>query len=67
MSPSVRHNLVHEAVIAGRNVVEKSASATPAQRQVIAAGLPDQQTLQMSKRASLAHVLATGQMIEDSE
>jgi hypothetical protein len=67
MSPAVRHSLVHEAVIAGRNVVEKSASATPAQREVIAAGLPDRRTVELSKRASLAHVLATGQMIEEAE
>jgi hypothetical protein len=66
MNSSHRLSLVGAALRAGSAVIEKSASAAPAQQEVIQAGWP-QEGEPITKVASLARVLATGLMIEEAE
>jgi hypothetical protein len=66
MNSSTRLQLVGAAVRSGFSVFEKSASAAPAQLEVLQAGWP-QPDEPITKLASLSRVLATGLMVEEAE
>jgi hypothetical protein len=64
MKASVRHSLVQQATLASTVVVEKAASAQPAQLEVIEAVFPSADQ-NITKTAALARVLATAEMVEE--
>lgn len=66
MNNSHTLQLVGAAVRSGMAVHEKSASAAPAQLQVLQAGWP-QEGEGITKRAQLARILATGSMVLEAE
>lgn len=66
MNDSTRLQLVGAALRSGSVVLEKSAYAGPAQQEVIQAGWP-REGEDITKRASLARILATGLMIDEAE
>lgn len=65
MNAITRHSLTRAAVTSGFNVMEKSASATPAQAEILGNSWPDGS--EQTKTASLAKILATGLMVEEAE
>ena len=66
MKANVRHALVASTVVASAVVMEKAASATQDQVEVIQAVFPDGDQ-PMSKLAALSRVLATAQIVSDPE
>jgi len=64
MNASTRHSLTHAAIISGNEVMEKSASASPTQQEVLNAAWPSEDS--QSKVASLAQILATGLLVEEA-
>lgn len=66
MNSSTRQHLVKAVVSASHTVLAKSASADVHQREVLEAAWPHPEE-GLSKRASLARVLATGLMVEEAE
>jgi hypothetical protein len=66
MTAAVRHALVTSAVLASTVVVEKAASATPDQLEVIESVYPNPEQ-PMTKLAALSRLLATAQLVEDPE
>ena len=66
MKDYIRHAIIAGAVRSGLNVVEKSASATPEQAQVLAVAWPAEGE-GITKKATLARVLATGSMVMEAE
>lgn len=63
MTSATRHNLVATTVLASNIVVEKAASASPDEREVIGAVFPSD-SQETTKMAALARVLATADMVE---
>lgn len=66
MNAITRHSLVSAAVASGLTVMEKSASASPEQAEVLQAAWPSDNGGQ-TKLASLSQILATGLMVEEAE
>ena len=66
MNSSQRLQLVGAALRSGFTVLEKTASAAPAQQELIEAGWPKHEE-GITKLASLARIIATGLMIEEAE
>lgn len=64
MTAAVRHSLVTSAVLASTTVVEKAASATPDQLEIIEAVYPNADQ-PMSKLAALSRLFATAALVED--
>ncbi len=65
MNAITRHSLVKATVTAGLSVMEKSASSTPEQGEVLSAAWPDGS--EQTKTAALAKMLATGMLVEEAE
>ena len=65
MNAITRHSLTKATVTAGLSVMEKSASASQEQRDVLSAAWPDGS--EQTKMASLAKMLATGMLVEEAE
>lgn len=65
MNAATRHSLVRAALHSGLSVTEKSASASPAQQEVLNAVWPD--GTETTKTAALARVIASGVMVEEAE
>jgi len=66
MNESQRLAIVGSTVRSGFSVMQKSASASPEQQEVLAAAWPTEES-GMTKLATLASVLATGAMVEEAE
>lgn len=66
MNESQRLAIVGSTVRSGFSVMEKSASASPQQREVLEAAWPAEDS-GMTKLAQLSSVLATGAMVEEAE
>lgn len=66
MNESQRLQLVGAAVRSGFAVMEKSASAAPAQMEILAAAWPDEEE-GITKKACLARILAAGSLVEEAE
>ena len=65
MNAITRHSLIKATVAAGSSVMDKSASASPEQAEVLNAAWPDGS--EQTKMASLAKMLATGMLVEEAE
>lgn len=63
MNAVTRSNLVKAAVHSGLTVIEKQASASPEQAQVLNEAWPSGET---TKLAALSQALATGLMVEEA-
>lgn len=66
MNSTQRLQLVGAALRSGFAVQEKSASAAPAQREILETAWP-QEGDGITKLASLSRILATGLMVEEAE
>lgn len=66
MNESQRLQLVGATVRSGFAVFEKSASAAPAQQEVLSAGWPREEE-GLTKLAHLSRILATGTLVEEAE
>lgn len=66
MNAVTRHSLVKACLVSGFSVMEKSASVTPDQSEVLAHAWPSEGE-GLSKLATLSKVIATGVMIEEAE
>ncbi len=66
MNDSDRLQLVGGVLNAAETVLEKAASAQPAQRDVLNAGWPSEGE-NIEKRASLARMLATATVVREAE
>lgn len=65
MNATTRHNLTQAATISGFAVMEKSASASQEQQEILDAVWPGEDVL--SKTAALARVLAAGVLVEEAD
>lgn len=65
MNAITRHSLTSATVSAGFSVMEKSASASSEQTEVLSAAWPDGSD--QTKMASLAKILAAGMMVEEAD
>jgi hypothetical protein len=63
MNATTRSNLVKAAVHSGFSVLEKKASGSPEQAEVLEGAWPNGET---TKLAALSQVLATGLMVEEA-
>jgi len=66
MKAIARHSLVHASLTAGMAVMEKSASASPAQKQVLATVWPSEDE-NITKKAKLSRVIASGILVEEAD
>ena len=66
MNAIARHSIVTAAVRSGFSVMEKSASATPEQAEILEAAWPKEDE-GVTKLASLSRVLATGLLVEEAQ
>lgn len=64
MNAITRHSLTRATVTSGLNVMEKSASASPEQNEVLSAAWPDGS--EQTKTAALAKMLASGMLVEEA-
>jgi hypothetical protein len=67
MNAITRHSLVSAAVASGLTVMEKSASASPEQAEVLQAAWPSDANGNLTKLAALSQILATGLLVEEAE
>jgi hypothetical protein len=67
MDAFTRHTLVKSAMISGLEVLEKSASASPQQYEVLDQVWPDGSREQVSNMEALSRIYAGGLMVEESE
>ena len=67
MDAFTKHSLVKAATVAGFQVLEKSASATPQQLEVLDTAWPDAEREELTKLGALSRILATGLMVEEAE
>lgn len=66
MKKSARIQLVNSAVLSGAIVMNKAASATPAQTEILEAAWPKAGE-NIEKRAALSRIIAAGAMVEEAE
>jgi len=66
MNDSTRLALVGAAVRAGFTVMQKSASASPQQNEILGAAWP-QEDEGITKRAYLSRILATGLLVDEAD
>ena len=66
MNDLTRHSLVGAAVRSGFAVMEKSASATPEQREVMQAAWPSEDE-GVTKIAQLSRIIAAGSLVEEAD
>ena len=66
MNDSQRLQLVGATVRSGFAVMQKSASAAPAQKEILEAGWPGKDE-EITKRARLSRMIATGMLVEEAE
>lgn len=66
MNAVTRHSLVKACLVSGFSVMEKQASVTPEQSEVLAHAWPAENE-GLSKLATLSKVIATGVMIEEAD
>lgn len=66
MNAPTRHSLIAATVTSGFSVMDKSASASPEQNEILENAWPDANREPLTKRATLARILATGLMVEEA-
>lgn len=66
MNTSQRLSLVGSTILSGFATLEKGASASPQQREILEAAWPSEDE-GITKLAHLSRILATGVMVEDAE